>query len=248
MLWLRAVAVTVYVVMVLFGATLVRSALGFGEALIAVPLAAFVLPVEIAAPVAVLVSVTVAAIVLARDWRHVNLRSAAWLVGSTLVGIPLGLVLLRTVPEPVVKGALGVVVAGFAAVALWRGDLHELHDDRFAWLFGVSAGVLGGAYGMNGPPLVIYGTLRRWPPERFRATLQGYFFPASLVGMLGFWIAGLWTARVSRLYLLSLPAVLVAVPLGRAINTRLDTRRFLAVVHAGLLASGIGLLLQAIVR
>ena len=66
--------------------------------------------------------------------------------------------------------------------------------------------------------------------------------------MLGYWIAGLWTARVSRLYLVSLPAVLVAIPLGRAINTRLDTRRFLAVVHAGLLASGIGLLLQAIVR
>jgi hypothetical protein len=31
------------------------------------------------------------------------------------------------------------------------------------------------------------------------------------------------------------------------INTRLDTRRFLTVVHAGLLASGAGLLLQAII-
>ena len=240
--------VTVYVVVVFFGATLVRSALGFGEALIAVPLVAFVLPVEVAAPVAVLVSVTVAAIVLAQDWRHVNLRSAAWLVCSTVVGIPVGLLLLRSVPEPLVKAALGVVVAGFAALGLWRKAVYELRDDRFAWFFGMSAGVLGGAYGMNGPPLVIYGALRRWSPARFRATLQGYFLPASLIGMFGYWIAGLWTARVNRLFLLSLPAVLLAIPLGRAINTRLKARRFLVVVHGGLLASGIGLLLQAVLR
>jgi len=241
-------AVTVFVVLVLFGATLVRSALGFGEALIAVPLLAFVLPVGIAAPVAVLVSITVAVIVLAQDWRHVNVRSAAWLVISTLVGIPIGLLVLRTVPEAIVKAALGVVVAGFAALALWRHDVYELHDDRLAWLFGVSAGVLGGAYGMNGPPLVVYGALRRWTPERFRATLQGYFLPASIIGMVGYWLAGLWTPNVNRYYLLSLPAVLVAIPLGRVVNARLDSRRFLAVVYAGLLASGAGLLLQAVVR
>ena len=240
-------SVTIFVVAVFFVATLVRSAFGFGEALIAVPLLAFVLPVGIAAPVAVLVSITVAVIVLAQDWRHINVRSAAWLVGSTFVGIPLGLILLRTMPEPIVKGVLGVVVAAFAALALWRQGVYELHDDRLAWLFGVSAGVLGGAYGMNGPPLVVYGALRRWPPERFRATLQGYFLPASVIGMAGYWIAGLWTPSVNRYYLLSLPAVLVAIPLGRVVNTRLDTRRFLTVVHAGLLASGVGLLLQALV-
>jgi uncharacterized membrane protein YfcA len=242
------VSVTIFVVAVFFVATLVRSAFGFGEALIAVPLLAFVLPVGIAAPVAVLVSITVAVIVLAQDWRHINVRSAAWLVGSTFVGIPLGLILLRTMPEPIVKGVLGVVVAAFAALALWRQGVYELHDDRLAWLFGVSAGVLGGAYGMNGPPLVVYGALRRWPPERFRATLQGYFLPASIVGMVGYWIAGLWTPSVNRYYLLSLPAVLLAIPLGRVVNARLDTRRFLAVVHASLLASGAGLLLQAIVQ
>src|SRR6185436_6149146 len=97
---------TLLVVVVFFGATLLRSALGFGEALIAVPLLAFVLPVRVAAPVAVLVSITVAAVVVAQDWRHVHVRSAARLVISTLFGIPLGLHLLRSVPEPMVKAVL----------------------------------------------------------------------------------------------------------------------------------------------
>ena len=66
---------------------------------------AFVLPVEVAAPVATLVSITVAAVVVAQDWRHIHLRSAAWLVFSTLLGIPLGLLLLRTVSSRLSKGS-----------------------------------------------------------------------------------------------------------------------------------------------
>src|SRR5262245_37785586 len=129
-----SMSANVFVVSVFFAATLVRSALGFGEALIAVPLLAFVLPVEIAAPVAVLVSITVAVVVLVRDWRHVNLRSAAWLVGFTCLGIPVGLFLLRAVPEPIVKGGLGFVVAAFAALSLRRQGVYQLHGDRFAWI------------------------------------------------------------------------------------------------------------------
>jgi uncharacterized membrane protein YfcA len=240
-------ALTLLVVAVLFGATLLRSALGFGEALIAVPLLAFVLPIQVAAPIAVLVSITVAAVVVAQDWRHVHVRSAVRLVLSTLIGIPLGLLLLRSVSEPIVKGVLGVVVAGFAVFALRSRGAYELTDDRLAWLFGVIAGVLGGAYGMNGPPLVVYGALRRWSPERFRATLQGYFLPASVMGMIGYWAAGLWTPSVSHYYLLSLPTALLAIALGRVINRRFDARRFFVVVHAGLAVSGAGLVLQAIV-
>jgi uncharacterized membrane protein YfcA len=240
------IGLTAVVVTVVFVATLVRSALGFGEALIAVPLLAFVLPVTVAAPIAALLSITVSAVVVAQDWRHVQLGSASRLVLSTMIGIPIGLFLLRSVPEVVVKAALGVMVAGFAASSLFARDTTPLQDDRLAWLFGAIAGVLGGAYGMNGPPLAVYGSMRRWSPEHFRATLQGYFLPASVLGMIGYWAAGLWTPAVSHYYLAALPAALLAIALGRAVHKRLDTRRFYVYVHVGLLASGAGLLLQAL--
>jgi uncharacterized membrane protein YfcA len=101
---------------------------------------------------------------------------------------------------------------------------------------------------MNGPPLVVYGSLRRWTPEHFRATLQGYFLPASLVVMLGYWLADLWTAAVTRQYLVSLPVVVVAIFLGRAVNRRIDARRFSLYVHGGLIAVGAVLLLQSVWR
>lgn len=210
---------------VLFLATVIRSAFGFGEALVAVPLLALLMPVEVAAPVAVLVSITVAFLVVVQDWRQVHVRSAAGLVLSTILGIPLGLLLLRAVAEPVMKGILAGVIIAFSTHSLLSRVRRELKSDKFAWLFGFSAGVLGGAYGMNGPPLAVYGSLRGWSPQQFRATLQGYFLPASLAGLWGYRVAGLWTPAVNRFYLLSLPLVIVATFAGRAINRRLDARR-----------------------
>jgi len=236
---------TVHVLAVLFLATLIRSAFGFGEALVAVPLLALVLPVEVAAPVAVLVSITVAAVVVLEDWRNVHVRSAGWLAGSALAGIPLGLWLLKAAPEFVVKTFLAVVILSFSLYSLTSRRPRELQDERLAWLFGFSSGVLGGAYGMNGPPLVMYGVLRRWTPIQFRATLQGYFLIASLVGMAGYWIAGLWTRAVSGYYVASLPLVFVAVVLGRVVNRRLSGRSFLQCVYVGLTLIGATLLVQA---
>src|SRR3954449_10787293 len=208
----------VWVLAVIFLATLIRSAFGFGEALVAVPLLALLMPVEVAVPLAVLVSITVAVVVVLEDWHRVHLGSAWRLVLSTLFGIPLGLLLLTAVPAAVVKETLALVIVAFSGYCLARRTPLELHDDRWAWLFGFGAGVLGGAYGMNGPPLVIYGTLRRWSAERFRATLQGYFLPASLVGLCGYWWAGLWVPAVTRYYLLSLPLAGTAILLGRMVN------------------------------
>ncbi|MEO6911942.1 MAG: TSUP family transporter [Edaphobacter sp.] len=66
---------TVQVLLVVFLATLIRSAFGFGEALFAVPLLALFIPLKIAAPLAVLVSITIAAVVVAQDWRKIHMRS-----------------------------------------------------------------------------------------------------------------------------------------------------------------------------
>jgi uncharacterized membrane protein YfcA len=239
---------TLAVLAVVFLATFIRSAFGFGEALVAVPLLAVLMPVKVAAPVAVLVSITVAAVVVVQDWRKIHLRDAAWLILATLFGTPLGLWGLMVVPERVVKGVLACLIIAFSTYSLMRhGKLH-LSSDRHAWLFGFAAGVLGGAYGMNGPPLVIYGSLRGWTPQRFRATLQGYFFPASTLVMAGYAATGLWVPAVTRYYLLSLPLLIVAILLGRFVNHRMSGRAFLVCVHVGLILIGAVLLYQSAAR
>lgn len=249
---------TLGVLFILFIATLIRSTFGFGEALVAVPLLAFFIPLEVAAPLAVLVSITIASIVVVQDWKKIHLRSTGWLVLSTLFGIPLGLLLLTSSHQRALKATLGLIIVGFAVYSLigrttighttsGRTSL-ELRRDSRGWLLacGFCAGVLGGAYGMNGPPLAIYGAMRRWSAQHFRATLQGYFLPASIIGMAGYWLAGLWVPAVTHYYLLSLPATVIAVFLGRAINHRLHGESFLKYIYLGLAGIGALLTIQAI--
>lgn len=234
------------VLAIIFLATLTCSTLGFGEALVAVPLLSLVIPVEVAVPLIGLVSILVAVLIVAQDWRHIHLRSAFWLVLSTCFGIPLGLLLLTQVPERVIKAILALVIILFSLYCLLSRKLPELPDDRFAWLFGFVAGILGGAYGINGPPLVIYAALRRWTAEYFRATLQGFFLPSCVLTMGGYWLAGLWVPAVTYYFLLSLPPIVVAIVLGKWLNRRLKGRSFFRVVHVGLVAVGLLLLLQSL--
>jgi hypothetical protein len=239
--------ITVHVLIVIFIATLIRSTFGFGEALIAVPLLALRIPIPVAAPLAVMVSVLVAGVVVVQDWRKIEIRSAAGLVASSLAGIPLGLLLLTQVNPQVTKVVLGLVIAGFSIYSLTARTRLHLEKDHPLWLLaaGFCSGVLGGAYGMNGPPLAIYGSLRRWPPQLFRATLQGYFLPASLIGLAGYAVVGLWAPEVIRYFLLSLPGIIVAIVLGRALNRRLNGERFLQYTYIGLIVIGLILVGQA---
>lgn len=239
---------TLAVLFVVFVATLIRSAFGFGEALIAVPLLALFIPVSIAAPVAVLLSITIAAVVVVQDWQKIHLRSTGWLVGSTIAGIPLGLLLLTRVHEQPVKILLAVLLIAFSGYSIFGGNPPELSDDSRGWLVGCGfcAGILGGAYGMNGPPLVIYGAMRRWSAQHFRATLQGYFLPASLIGMTGYYLAGLWVPAVTHYYLVSLPVALPTIFLGRVLNHRMKGDAFLTYVHLGLICTAVALLAEAI--
>lgn len=238
---------TPYLLTIVFAATLIRSTFGFGEALFAAPLLALCLPLPIVTPLVVLLSITVAATVVAQDWRHVEWRGSLGLLLPTLAGIPCGLLLLTSPYQRPVKAAMAVLIIGFALFGLAGRLAARLDTDRWPWLLGCGflAGMLGAAYGMNGPPLVVYGTLRRWSAQRFRATLQGYFLPASALAMAGYWLSGLWVPAVTHDYLVSLAAAIPAILLGRSLNRRIDARRFVRYVYAGLAIIGVTLLIQA---
>lgn len=239
---------TLEILLVVFIASLVRSVFGFGEALIAVPLLALFLPIQIAVPLAVLISVAIAAVVLVQDWRKIHLRSTAWLLVPTLAGIPVGIWLLRAAHQNLLKAALASVILLFAGYSLFGRRALSLERDSRPWLLGCGflAGVLGGAYGMNGPPLVVYGAMRRWSPQHFRATLQAYFLPASATAVVGYALSGLWTRPVTHYFLVSLIAAIPATLLGGVINRRLRGDAFLRYVYIGLICIGIGLLVQAV--
>jgi len=226
------------VLAIIFLATFTRAALGFGDALIAMPLLALVLDMQTATPLVAFDASTIAITILSKQWRSVDIKAAWRLILSSLLGIPFGLFFLKNAPESTVKAILGVVLIGFGLYNLVKPNLPPLRNEKLAYLFGWVAGVLGGAYNANGPPVVIYGTLQKWDPENFRATLQCYFLPTGLIILLGHGVAGLWTPTVLRLYAYALPVIMLAILLGGKLNKVMSSGQFNRIIYAILIVMG----------
>jgi len=231
---------------IIFIAALTRSTFGFGDAMVGMPLLTMAIGLNTATPLVGLMGITASATILIKHWRDVHIKSVWPLIVYTLIGIPIGILLLKGLYENVMKSVLALVIITFSLYRLFKPKLFTLASDRLACIFGLASGILGGAYNSNGPPVVIYGTLRQWDPEKFRATLQGYFFPTGSLIAIGHCIGGLWTKPVLVNYAFSLPVILVAIFLGGRINRRIPKARFDNYIYVFLVILGGCLLISTI--
>jgi len=238
---------TIAVLAIIFLSTLVRAVFGFGNALVAMPLLAMTsIGMKTATPLIALIASLLALAILIEDWRTIDFRSTWRLLVATLPGIPLGLLLLKGPYENAGKIILALIIIGFSSYSLFKPRLLALKGEWAAYPFGFLAGILGGAYNSNGPPIAIYGVLRRWPPDRFRATLQGYFFPSSLIIIAGHGLGGLWTPAVGGYFLLALPLLPLTIWIGRRLNRAIPPGRFDRFIHLLLVLVGAILLVRTV--
>ena len=188
---------------------------------------------------------TIAAIILLRNWRVADLNATWRLVLSSCFGIPVGLFLLKDVPEDLMKVFLGIVVILFSLYNLANRHLKIIDLRRvgggsmLAYLFGFVAGVLGAAYNTSGVVITVYATLRDWAPDRFRSTLQSYFVFTGLLILAGHGLAGLWTPEVLKFYVTAVPLILVAIFLGGKLHRFIPQGQFDGYVNVGLLIMGL---------
>lgn len=241
-------AVTVYipVLAILFLSTFIRASLGFGDAVLAMPLMAVVVGLQTATPVVAMCATTIAITILILDWHKVHLKASLRLIFASAAGIPFGLLFLRQIPEEGLMIILGAVVFFYGLSNLINPRLPVLSERLGpAMVFGFVAGLLGGAFNTNGPPVVIYGKMRRWLPENFRATLQGYFVPVSSMILIGHGLAGLWTPVVFRLYVMALPLLFIGIFIGTKVNRSLSPEKFDTLLNLALVLMGIALILNA---
>ena len=230
------------ILLVIFGSTLVQAVFSFGGALIALPLLAFLIEVRYATPLMTLLSATIAVVIVWRNWRDIEVKNAWRLIASALVGIPLGILFLSRFDGTIVKLVLALTVIGFAAINLISIKQVRVAHENYAFGFGFVSGIFGGAYNISGPPVVLYGSLKDWSPNRFRATIQSYALFTNLFAIGGHYVAHNITTQVLTYYLYALPIVAGSIWLGNIIHPRIPHEHYARYVKTLLLGLGISLL------
>ena len=170
------------VIAAVFVGALSRATFGFGEAVVSMPLLAL-LPIDLHTSISLigLAGLTVASFTVISGWQYIDRPALICLVIGALIGIPAGLVLVIKLPASIVTLALGIFLILYGSYSFLRFYLStnevksRLNANFWAFPVGIISGIMGSAYNSHGVPVVVYGTLRRWEPRRFRGTLQAHF-------------------------------------------------------------------------
>lgn len=224
--------------LIIFFATFVQGASGFGLALVAMPLLVGLIGVQTAAPLVSLVGIVAGLSMVLRYRATFNWRAVIRLSAASLTAIPLGIYALGRIDAVIVTTILGIVIIGYALYALLGLRLPQLERQTWAYGFGFISGLLGGAYNTSGPPVIIYGSCRRWPPSEFKSNLQGFFLLNTVMVLFIHALNGNFTPLVWRSFGVGLPAILLGLWAGVSLDGRIAPQTFRRVVLVLLLFLG----------
>jgi hypothetical protein len=232
-----------YAALVVLLAYVVRGIAGFGSGLIAVPLLAVMAPVQMVVPVVVSLDYVGSGVQSVRNLGRVVWREQLTLLPFSLIGIALGLVVLRGVSTTVLSRALGGFVIVYAVYQLL--PLPPLRGSRVAAIAcGLLGGLVGTLFGTGGPFYAIYFNLRGLDKTEFRATFATNFLIDGGVRLVGYAIAGLYGWSTLEWTTIALPIMAVGLYVGGRIHLGLSQRAFVRLVSLILVASGAALLLR----
>ncbi len=128
--------------------------------------------------------------------------------------MPVGVFLLTHLDTNLIQIVIGAVLVGYALYGLTFRISFKGIRERWAYLFGFLAGCFGGAVSASGPPVIIYTSLQPWSKDQIKVTLQGYFLVSGVIVVFFQAVNGLTTWTVMKLFVLSLPAVVVGTLVG----------------------------------
>ncbi len=232
------------VFLIVFLAIFTQSVTGFGLALVSMPLLVAVLGIQTAAPLVALIALVAELILLIYYREALNLQVVWRLAIASVLGVPLGVWALRNVDEQLVLTILGLIVGGYALYALLNLRLPTIQQPAWAYGAGFLAGILGGAYNTSGPPVIVYGNCRRWPPAEFKSNLQGFFLLNSGLIVGTHLLANNFTADVWHGTLVALPAVATGIVAGLLLSKRISAPAFRKIVLWLLLVLGVWLIIS----
>lgn len=227
---------------VIFGAHVVFGLAGFGVALVAMAFLPFIMTPATAIVLMTVYAMIFTIVLFVPLRRELAPRAIAGLLVGSIAGTPAGVWILAVAPADVVSRLIGLMLVAVVIVEFAGKFPRRLTAPGWGLGAGVLAGLIGGAVGLPGPPVVIYAATQAWSPRTFKANLQAFFIVNQGVILGGYAMAGLLTGEVVRLTAAYLVPALAGTLLGMRLFDRVDPVRFRRVVFALLFVSGLVLL------
>jgi uncharacterized protein len=219
-----------YACFCVFAAAIVRGFSGFGFSLLTVTALSLVYaPAEII-PSIFLLEVAASLHLLPSIWKDIHWRSLIPLTLGCMLATPFGVWLLANIPAHPMQLALSVFVL-VSVTLMWRGYALKTMPGTLATTFaGAASGMANGAFGIGGPPVVLFYFSSPAGNLAGRASLIMFFLLTDVIGLANQATQGLLTKETAIRALLYLPALLAGVWIGSRSFKNSDPALFRKVV------------------
>ena len=226
----------------------VRGVAGFGSGVVATPLLAFVLPMTTTAPLITLIGFVVSVRQALRDWHQIRWKIVRSFVPGALVGVPIGLWLVKTADQVLLARCLGAYVVTYALYSLFGERLFGRPVAMPRWIvhpIGVIGGLISTLFGgLAGPLYVTYFDSLRLAKGAFRVTVSTTLLTLSILRTAGYFVTGVFRAEDVTLVVAALLPVAIGTLAGEWVHDRVEQQAFRRGVGALLVLSGSGLLFR----
>lgn len=219
-------------------AGIMRGYSGFGTAVILAPVYSLLWGPRAGIPVMLMMELVVSVQLLPGAIKDADRRVVLPLGGAAALATPLGAWVLLTADGDALRRVIGgfVLVFGLLLMSGWR--YHGSRPLPLNLAVGTAAGLLKGATGMSGPPVILYLLAGLEEAKRHRANLILFFATIAIVSMVPPLIGGLIDLPVLVRLAVLLPIMAFSVPIGARLFRVVPDRLYRPFAMGVLLVAG----------
>lgn len=222
---------------------------GFGFVLFSAPLLSLVLsPVETVSLTVALSTVLLGTLNLTPSVRRsINGKLAISLVLWSILGIPVGVIILPYIDKSVFRLVLGMLTIGYVVYRVFRSSPVRVNPQVGVPIAGILGGILSTSTGFSAIPVVLLLSNFSSNAYEDRATLAGYVFATGALSLLAFALAQTLSMPEPGDLLLLMPALFLGIIVGSVLIRRLRESRLIQVVLVYLVAIGVLAILAEVI-
>jgi uncharacterized protein len=220
----------IYFVLVMFASFFIYSFVGFGAALVGVPLLLIFMQAKLIIP-AFIAIVLINGIFLVREGKnHIQWQHVRRLLLGGILGVPVGVLGLKYLPSQAIVVGVNVCTLIFACLYLSGIKFRLREHASIECTVGLVSGILGGGSGIGGPPIVMYGIAREWQKDVFRSTMLVYFVGIGLWTNTSLVLLKMHSMETVRMILMALIPSLLASWMGALAKRKANEKVFRRIV------------------
>ena len=236
-----------YIIFLAAGASFIQRTIGFGFGIFIMTALPFLMPSYAeAVTLSGLLSLTSATVVMIQyvkyvTWKRLLPMTAAFVVFSTFA-----ILMLDKIEGPAMRRILGIMLIVLSLYfSFFKDKLQKFIRPTSGWLLGTGSvsGVMGGLFGMHGPPVVLYLVVSEPSKNHYMGMIQTYAVITNITMLIVRAYNGYVTPTVGTTYLYALGGLAIGVIAGNWAFRRIPGRLFTYLVYTYIGISGLIILM-----